>query len=832
MEGAPRVFKLALDNEIVCAILSAIVICVLFFPDALFLRAGLSHTSQFVGAMTKQPIASFYPQPPQRRSQDAFSDAGGALWQMEPAQQFVRNCLKTGESPYWNPYSGAGQLGPETLVDLKFSFNTLLIALLKGSQTAVNAVLIGSYFVALVFLYIFCSRFLKVSKIAALASCMTFAFCGYSTSTVGSNTSQAYLYFPLLLCALASFCERPTTFRMVILVLVDAIILSATFFPTTFLMLLTTHLIGLSYAVSLKKYGWRGIASLACVQVAALVFALLGLGFLYFPIIESLFYVDAVSMYNARTFTHANQNSVLSFFSNKHFWEEYCAIPTFLHSGAPHNKAITVSNSMYHFGASVSIVAACASVLSGRLRTIAITCLALIAISAGRIFGIPIIDQLVSITPGIRSLGEQYWFVCTACAYVLAVPLGVEAVKKSLPRVWIPAMAVASIVSAAIAYLYFNYGFIQPDVEYKQMCVSILCTVTLAAFASVAVAGWHKRFAKAACIVILIIMTSELIFDLMYFRFLKTDYFRHSSIAVQVLKQKSGIWRVVNMNVGIIPPEQGSAFQIQQIETMNMNILPPYEAFFHRHFVNKDVPSWGRFCTFFNMLEPADKDWKPKLNMAMCNLSGVRYFVVATFWFKTRKFLEDAGCTRYFASTRLHIYENPNAYPRAFAVSALTEQALIDSALPNACRSIAYSDDKLLLKDARRAEIPVAGKGLVPVTIKDSACTISSYHNDKVVIEAKLEQPSIVVLTDNWHPNWSATLDGKPVYIGLVDETFRGVVVPKGTHRIEMTYRPKSLTAGIVATLSILALLIAALCFRAKLDALLDRKEPKAGEMP
>ncbi|HIA55685.1 MAG TPA: hypothetical protein EYN91_26970 [Candidatus Melainabacteria bacterium] len=811
-----QAFKLRIGKEFCWAILTAITICLLLFPDVIFLRAGLSQTSQFMGAKSKRPAAVFYPQPSHRLSQDAYSDAGGALWQSEPAQQFLRYCLNTHESPYWNPYSGAGQLGPETLVDLKFSFQTFLIALFKGSQTAFNFVVIGSYILALFCMYLFCSRFLQVSKLASICSCIVFAFCGYNTATLATNTSQAYIYYPLLLCALAAFCKQPSAIKWVILVLLDAIILSATFLPTCFLMLLTAHAIAFAFAISLQKFDWRTLICLIALQLAALIFALLGLGFLYFPIIESLFYVDAVSMYNARTFCHASHNSVLSFFSSKHFWEEYCALPTSLVTGAPHNNAISVTNSMYHFGAAASMVAACAASTRGQLRPVSIACIALLVASVGRIFGVPIIDQLISITPGLKSLGEQYWFICTACAFVVAVPLGIEAISNNLPKAWVPAVFVGSITLAAMAFLYFNYGFVQPNIEYKKYCVTVLLAAILVALSLILLTAVKPASTKTAGILILAIMSGELIFDMMYYRHVKTDYFQGSSIAIQRLKQNSDLGRTVNLNIGIVPAEQGSAFQIQQIETMNMNILPTYEAFFHRYFVNKSIPAWGRFCTFFNMVEQPDKDWQPQLNMPMCNLLGVRNFVVSAYWSKTRKFLEEAGCRKYFFSTTWDIYENPNAFPRAFAASAIEDSKVIKQ---DSCRTTAFSSDKTLLKDAQAAGVVTAAGGVAQLKTSDTACKITSYHNDSVVIDAVLEQPSIVVLTDNWHPNWTAKLDGKPVYVGLVDETFRGVVVPKGTHRIEMHYRPKSLTAGIAASVLVLVFLLAVLLFRKTLDS-------------
>jgi len=815
-KNALSILKSDFISELVTALLTATVLCCLLFPDALFLNAGLSQTSQFIAARTNEPVATFYPQPPHRSYVDAYSDAGGALWQSEPGQQFFRYCLKSGESPYWNPYSGAGQLGPETIVDVKFSFQSLLLALLNGSQTAFNAVLIGSYFVAICFMYLFCSHFLRVSTVAAICSCIAFAFCGYSTSTLGSNTSQTYLYYPLLLCAIAHLCSRVTTFRLITLFVIDTVILSVTFAPTCFLTLLTGHLIGISYAVSLKKYSWRGLACLTGLQGAALMFAFFALGFLYFPIFETLQTVDSVAAYNARQFVHSNYNSVLSFFSNKHFWEEYC--PPSLVGGQ-----IQITNGMLNFGAAASIVAACAFAVNGHLRPIALTCLTLFALTIARVYGIPPVDQLVEFTPGFRSIGQQYWLICTASTYVVLVPLGIESIKLRLPRVWIPAAFTTSIILTATAYLYLKLGFVQPNADYKQFCVLVICAVTLSAFFLIALTAWQERFVKAACVLLLALILGELIHDIMYFRYRKTDYFKNGSVAVKFIRQNAGNWRLVNLNEGIMSAEQGSAFQVQQIETMNMNIIPNYEAFFYRHFVNKSVPAWVRFCTFFLMVERADKDWKPMLDLSMFNLLGVRYIVVPAPWPKTITLLEDKKKKKIFSSLHTNIYENPHAYPRAFAVRAVEDSPLISMNSGDSGRAIAYSADKLFLQEAKNAGIAFGSSNKIPPATVDSTCKITGYHNDNVSIKTEVEEPSVIVLTDNWHPNWTATVDGKPTRIGLVDETFRAVIVPKGSHQIEMHYRPKSLTAGLSATLLALTLLAAAIIFSSKLDVFFQR---------
>lgn len=69
----------------------------------------------------------------------------------------------------------------------------------------------------------------------------------------------------------------------------------------------------------------------------------------------------------------------------------------------------------------------------------------------------------------------------------------------------------------------------------------------------------------------------------------------------------------------------------------------------------------------------------------------------------------------------------------------------------------------------------------------------------------------LVVLHDSFADGWNASVDGKPPEILAVNILSRGVVVPPGAHRIEMTYTPSTLLAaqGIsAATLLAVCLLL------------------------
>lgn len=809
--------------------LTALAVIVFLFPDVLFQGNGSSQTSQFMGAFVSCPTKQFYKQPPHRLSQHAYADGGGALWQSEPAQQFLANCLRENQSPYWNPYSGAGQLGPETLVDLKLSFQSVLLSLLGGSQKAFDAVLIGMTYAAVTFLYLFFVRFMNLTTLSAVGGCFVFALNGYSTSTQGSNTAQTYCYFPMLLYCLSSFSLKPSSLKYVCIFAIDAIILSTTFLPTTFLVLLTTHSVAFGTSIDqdrqANRSGWRRRLTVLGIQTSALLLALMSMSFVYIPILESFQYVDAVSMYSARVFYPANFWSYLSLFSPKHFWEEYGACPPILWSDATENHGVRITSNMYHFGAIASMIVACAINRHRRLSATAIVCFSFLAISLGRVFAVPIISQIVELTPGIRSLGEQYWFSSTSVSFCILSALGLEAIlHRRVKSMFFPSLMFATII-ATIAFLASTYGFPEPQASYKRLCVSVLITFVVVGILCIGAALRFEKLTTQICWLLIITCTGELVFDTMFSRSRRYDFFKRPPATVKFLKDNCGLHRVANFGMGALPAEEGSAFCIPQIETMNMNILPTYEAFFHKHFLKNRMTNWGRFCTFFLFDESKHFVGNAPINLPMMNLCGIKY-IVAMPATKSSDYLQAHGCKDVFSSTFWHIFQSLHVYPRAFMTPFVSSQTSnLAENIDDCARHIAFSSDKELLEDCRRLSIPEATRnwtGSASQIAKDSV-EIVEYHHTEVVIETNAAKPAVLVLTDNWHPNWSATLDGKPVHLGLVDETFRGTAVPAGRHEIVMKYQPRTYTGSLILSAVAFFLALLTLVFGKKLDATLNR---------
>ena len=65
-----------------------------------------------------------------------------------------------------------------------------------------------------------------------------------------------------------------------------------------------------------------------------------------------------------------------------------------------------------------------------------------------------------------------------------------------------------------------------------------------------------------------------------------------------------------------------------------------------------------------------------------------------------------------------------------------------------------------------------------------------------MALKARAERPSLLIVADCDYPGWGAKVDGRAVPVERVHGSFRAVVVPAGTHRVELSYAPSSVPLG------------------------------------
>ena len=84
-------------------------------------------------------------------------------------------------------------------------------------------------------------------------------------------------------------------------------------------------------------------------------------------------------------------------------------------------------------------------------------------------------------------------------------------------------------------------------------------------------------------------------------------------------------------------------------------------------------------------------------------------------------------------------------------------------------------------------------------------------ETDRLEFQVRASRPTVLVVRDGWGAGWSATVDGTAAPVLRADGRHRAVPVPAGRSRVVLSYRPPSLTTGLVIAAAGLALTLALL---------------------
>ena len=84
---------------------------------------------------------------------------------------------------------------------------------------------------------------------------------------------------------------------------------------------------------------------------------------------------------------------------------------------------------------------------------------------------------------------------------------------------------------------------------------------------------------------------------------------------------------------------------------------------------------------------------------------------------------------------------------------------------------------------------------------EDGTVTLRDRSED-ISVEVDAATPGFVVLTDQYYPGWTATVDGSGAEILRANYVFRAVHVPAGRSTVRFSYRPRSVLLGGMISLA------------------------------
>jgi len=183
---------------------------------------------------------------------------------------------------------------------------------------------------------------------------------------------------------------------------------------------------------------------------------------------------------------------------------------------------------------------------------------------------------------------------------------------------------------------------------------------------------------------------------------------------------------------------------------------------------------------------------------SLLNLLNVKYVI-------SPKNLKINGYKMAKKTEKVNIYENKGFLPRAFlagkAVVIKNEKAILER-----LKSRDFKPEKeVILEDDY--QLSAVSFQLSAVSFQEGV-SILKYDPGEVIIEAKIDAPRFLVLSDTWYPGWKAYVDGKLDKIYRADYILRAVYLQKGKHIVRFTYDPFSFKIGCIITFATIGILL------------------------
>ena len=277
----------------------------------------------------------------------------------------------------------------------------------------------------------------------------------------------------------------------------------------------------------------------------------------------------------------------------------------------------------------------------------------------------------------------------------------------------------------------------------------------------------NRKFGKfsslfiISCLLIFITVFDLLRFGWKFEPFTNKGYLFPSQSVLTFLQSKNSgqPFRVMSVDSRILPPNFSIMYKIQTLDGYDPLYLQRYGELMAA--VGRNNPDISTPFGFNRIITPQN------YSSRIISFMNVQYVL-------SMDKINDPNLTEVFSDGVVRVYENKNAFPRAFFVTntiyANSKQKAINEMfdLNFLLNNRAVVEDSLPQSSWDRGQLQFV-----------------SYSENKVVFKTTTKDKAFMVFTDTYYPTWHATIDGKETKIYRTDFNFRGIIVPKGEHIIE-----------------------------------------------
>jgi hypothetical protein len=271
-----------------------------------------------------------------------------------------------------------------------------------------------------------------------------------------------------------------------------------------------------------------------------------------------------------------------------------------------------------------------------------------------------------------------------------------------------------------------------------------------------------KRGVKViASLLFLLILTFDLIrFGWKFTPFVKAEYLYPETDSIQFLKNKEGIFRIMSTDDTIFPPNMTIMHKLQTLDGYDPLFLSDYGKFIAAWKRNKPDISYFDFNRIITVHDFENR---------FADLLGVKYVI-------SKAPLDNPKLTLIHTSGSMYIYENNQAFPRAFFVEGILNAE-------NPQKAIELLFEKSINLNKYAVVINAPDITYYPLNSEESV-EIQEYSSNKILVQTKSDQERFLVLSDAYYPSWKAYINGVDTPIYKTNFAFRGILVPKGNHTI------------------------------------------------
>ncbi|MDQ8155495.1 MAG: YfhO family protein [Gemmatimonadota bacterium] len=212
----------------------------------------------------------------------------------------------------------------------------------------------------------------------------------------------------------------------------------------------------------------------------------------------------------------------------------------------------------------------------------------------------------------------------------------------------------------------------------------------------------------------------------------------------------------------------------------------------------------------YQQLGKKDEGYSARLNPSFWQLMNINYFLTNTDSLPIEGAERVAGPVVNSAGTRVSLFKLAGDYPFAWVAPAMAKYpddvVLQAASLPNfATYQVAIFDTSAAIQTPPLTALPAA----LPIT-----ASTSNYQPGRFTVTLNAPAPagSALVVSENFYPGWTATVDGKSADVYRTDYVLMGVPLPAGATKVEFTFANATYPKGRTVTFAalILSLLLAA----------------------